>query len=59
MKNFYSIIIAATLIFFIVLPLRAQDGCLDSPENPTAILGLVGVIGVGIANLYNCRKKPK
>jgi XrtJ-associated TM-motif-TM protein len=28
------------------LPLYAQHGCVDSPENPTAILGLVGAAGL-------------
>ena len=27
------------------LPLHAQDGCLSSPENPTAILALLGTAG--------------
>jgi XrtJ-associated TM-motif-TM protein len=28
-----------------VLPLRAQGGCVDSPEDPTIVLALVGGIG--------------
>jgi XrtJ-associated TM-motif-TM protein len=33
------------LLFAIALPLQAQDGCTDSPENPTAILAVVGSAG--------------
>ena len=29
----------------IALPLHAQTGCTDSPENPTAVLALVGSAG--------------
>ena len=29
----------------IALPLHAQVGCVDSPENPTAILAVVGSAG--------------
>jgi XrtJ-associated TM-motif-TM protein len=35
------------------LPSYAQSGCVNSPENPTAILVLIGVAGV----LYVARKK--
>jgi XrtJ-associated TM-motif-TM protein len=30
------------------LPLLSQDGCSDSPENPTAVLALIGVGGAFI-----------
>jgi len=43
------------------VPLHAQnggvDGCTDSPENPTAILFLIGGIGAGLVQLRN-RMKP-
>ena len=29
----------------VALPLRAQTGCTDSPENPTVVLALVGGAG--------------
>ena len=31
-----------TLMLAIALPLRAQTGCDDSPEDPTIVLALVG-----------------
>ncbi len=35
---------APLLLALLLLPLaaHAQNGCLDSPENPTAVLSLVG-----------------
>jgi XrtJ-associated TM-motif-TM protein len=32
------------LFLLAALPLHAQ-GCVDSPENPTAVLGLIGIAG--------------
>lgn len=32
-------------LFALTLPLRAQSGCDDSPENPTVVLALVGGAG--------------
>jgi len=31
--------------------LHAQTGCVDSPENPTAVLALVGVAGAVVARI--------
>ena len=33
------------LLLSVALPLRAQGGCDDSPENPTVVLALVGSAG--------------
>jgi XrtJ-associated TM-motif-TM protein len=33
------------LFLLVAAPLRAQDGCTDSPENPTVVLALVGSAG--------------
>jgi XrtJ-associated TM-motif-TM protein len=33
------------LFLLAALPLHAQGGCVDSPENPTAVLGLIGAAG--------------
>jgi len=33
------------LLLTCATPLLAQDGCIDSPENPTVILALVGSAG--------------
>jgi XrtJ-associated TM-motif-TM protein len=35
----------AALIFAVAIPLHAQTGCTDSPENPTIVLALVGSAG--------------
>jgi XrtJ-associated TM-motif-TM protein len=37
------------LLLFVALPLHAQSGCLSSPENPTAVLALVGSAGAFLA----------
>jgi XrtJ-associated TM-motif-TM protein len=42
--------LAAIAILFAATSLHAQSGCTDSPENPTAILGLVGAGGWWIAS---------
>ncbi|HTX77370.1 MAG TPA: PExPT-CTERM protein [Terracidiphilus sp.] len=38
-------VLAAVFALCTVTALHAQTGCTDSPENPTAILGLVGAGG--------------
>jgi XrtJ-associated TM-motif-TM protein len=47
-----------TSLLFVVLAVavvpaicHAQGGCVDSPENPTALLALVGVAGAAISVL--------
>lgn len=35
----------SALFLLIAAPLRAQNGCDDSPENPTVVLALVGSAG--------------
>ena len=35
-------LVAALTAFFAAASLHAQSGCTDSPENPTAFLGLIG-----------------
>jgi len=40
------------------LPLRAQSGCVDSPEDPTIVLALVGGAGAIVASLASFRR-PK
>ena len=44
--------IALLIVAAAALPAHAQDGgCVDSPENPTAILALVGMAAVGMNHL--------
>jgi XrtJ-associated TM-motif-TM protein len=37
-------------LFFVAHPLFASDGCTESPENPTAILAVVGSAGAFLAS---------
>ena len=44
MKKSSLLLFGLVLFFSVVRPLHADaDGCIDSPENPTAILAVVGV----------------
>ena len=45
MKTFYLVLLVFAVLC-IALPLYAQQGCEDSPEDLTAILALVGTAGV-------------
>jgi XrtJ-associated TM-motif-TM protein len=45
MTNRSFLLLCFALLFLVVLPLRAQTGCDDSPENPTVVLALVGGAG--------------
>ena len=40
------------LLLLAALPLHAQ-GCVDSPENPTAVLGLIGIAGACYVPMKN------
>jgi XrtJ-associated TM-motif-TM protein len=55
-----TLVVVGTAIFLAVaLPLHAQTGCGDSPENPTAILALLGSAGafvVAARARFNARK---
>ena len=44
MKKTYLLLLSA-LFLAVALPLHAQGGCADSPENPTIVLALVGSAG--------------
>ena len=45
MKKSTLVFLGLAVLFAVVLPLHAQDGCTDSPENPTVVLALVGSVG--------------
>jgi XrtJ-associated TM-motif-TM protein len=47
---------AFTLILATALPLRAQTGCDDSPEDPTIVLALVGGMGALAAGVWRSRR---
>ena len=57
--NLRKMILAAGFVFAlaIAVPLRAQTGCVDSPEDPTVLLALVGGVGVVGARLWSMRHK--
>ena len=45
MKRSIYLFLGCGLVLLVALPLRAHTGCTDSPENPTAVLALVGGAG--------------
>lgn len=57
-----AFILAAVAALLAALPARAQSGCVDSPENPTAVLGLIaGAASLGFHQLrqFRARKNNK
>jgi len=49
MKKSALLSLGIALVLSITLPLHAQTGCLSSPENPTAVLAVVGSAGAFFA----------
>lgn len=49
----FGFLLMAGLLF----PLRAQNGCVDSPEDPTAVLALLSAAGVLAASVFRSRRK--
>ena len=45
MKKSAFVFLGCALLLLIAVPLHAQTGCTDSPENPTVVLALVGGAG--------------
>jgi hypothetical protein len=43
----------------VVLPLRAQTGCDDSPEDQTIVLALVGGAGALVASVRASRSRKR
>lgn len=41
----YLVLLGAALLGSAAQPLHAQDGCENSPENPTVVLAVVGSAG--------------
>jgi len=48
---------AVILVLFTALPLCAQSGCVDSPEDPTFVLALVSGAGVLAATVWRNRRR--
>ena len=51
------LIFGFALMFAIALPLRAQTGCIDSPEDPTIVLALVAGAGALAVHLRAARSR--
>ena len=49
----------AGLLLLCALPAVAQNGCVNSPENPTAILAAVGIGGVFVSHFWTKRRARK
>ena len=50
MKRSALMFLGLALLLSIALPLHAQDGCDHSPENPTAILAVIGSAGAFLSS---------
>jgi XrtJ-associated TM-motif-TM protein len=44
---------AFVVVAAVATPLNAQNGCVNSPENPTALLAIAGSAGALIASVRN------
>jgi XrtJ-associated TM-motif-TM protein len=57
--NLKRILFSACLPFLLAAarPLRAQTGCVDSPEDPTIVLALVAGAGALVAGLCFSRSR--
>ena len=45
-----SLLLFALAFLSVAVPLHAQNGCVNSPENPTAVLAVVGSAGAFFAS---------
>jgi XrtJ-associated TM-motif-TM protein len=55
MKNFSKLLFFTSVLLVPALA-HAQTGCIDSPECPTAVLGLVGAAGAALYARFRSRK---
>jgi XrtJ-associated TM-motif-TM protein len=51
--------VAFALMLSTALPLRAQSGCTDSPEDPTVVLALLAGAGTLVAGIRRSRISKK
>ena len=49
MKKSTLMFLGLALLCTVTLPLQAQGGCVTSPENPTAVLAIIGSAGAFIS----------
>jgi XrtJ-associated TM-motif-TM protein len=45
MNKAMKVLLCSAALLLVAVPLHAQSGCTDSPENPTVVLALVGSAG--------------
>jgi XrtJ-associated TM-motif-TM protein len=59
--NKYRVIcMCSVLLLACAKPLLAQTGCVDSPENPTVLLGVAGAAGAFFSTVrYRARARRK
>ncbi|MES2391541.1 MAG: PExPT-CTERM protein [Acidobacteriota bacterium] len=50
MRNLFYLLVLV-VVFSVAVPVYAQNGCVNSPENPTALLALVGSAGGALVAL--------
>ena len=55
MKKISLWLIGSALLFVVTLPVHAAGGCVNSPENPTAILAVVGSAGAFLFSRYRLK----
>jgi len=48
---------ACALALATALPLRAQSGCVDSPEDPTVVLAVMAAAGALVAGVWRSRRQ--
>lgn len=51
--------VLAFMLIAVALPLYAQTGCTDSPEDPTVVLALVGGAGALVMSLRAARVRKR
>jgi XrtJ-associated TM-motif-TM protein len=49
MKRMMDGLLGCAVLLLIAVPLRAQSGCTDSPENSTVVLAIVGGVGAAFS----------
>jgi len=58
MKKMY-LLFGLALMLLITLPLRAQTGCVDSPEDPTIVLAVLAGAGAFAASVWGARSRKQ
>ena len=59
MRKWAFVFLSAAILFAIAVPLHAQTGCADSPEDPTVFLALVGGAGTLAASVWRSRGRKQ